>query len=509
VIHTAATLLAALALAPDPLLPPAEHAPASDPLLAPPEFDPVVSPQALTPDRALSLSDCVAAALEGSASVAHAEALVDEYRARLAEVESSFYPKLFGRFWTAPMFTVEGTALEPDVVRRWKSISDWGPYTHLEAVLALPIYTFGRGVAGETAATERLDVERARLREARNATAREVKRFYYAHLYAASLLPTLRSAARSVDGAIEKGEEFHESGSGKVTQADLARLRYGRAELARYILEAEDGAALSLSALKHTMGWPEERDLVLAEGKLQEPEAQQGEQPPDRANPEPEEDGRWSMVDGRELPSDTIGDEHSFGSLEEALEAARQARPEWDQVRHGVAAAEALESAERKAVLPVLFVAGVLTVDWTPTRDDSPNPYHYDPYNQVIGGVAVGLQFNIDIASAASRGDQAAALRRQVLASARLAETGIPLQVRKAYTEMQRAQSVVEITRASVKETKKWMIFSAAAYSTGAGEAKDLLEGLAAYVKSKQTHYEALRALHDAKADLDLAVGTY
>ncbi len=422
-------------------------------------------------DEPLSLSDCVAIALENGAVVADAAAKVEEYKARLAEIESVFYPKLYGMTYAAPMFSVHGTALDKDVERRWRSIGDWGPYTHLEMVLAQPIYTFGRAGAGKRAARERWKVEQARLREARNAVALEVKRLYHARLYALSLLPTLDSALKSVRTAIESGQQLYDEGSGKVSQSDLARLRCAALDLERYRIDAEDGADLALAALKHAMGWEEERTLALQDHKL------------------------------------TGGSSSDLTSLDELLDEALRKRPEWAQIHHGEAAARALEKAERRAVLPTLFFAGTVNWDWAPTRDDSPNPYHYDQYNQLTGGAALGLQFNMDFALAKARGEQARAIARQVQAKKKLAQTGIPLQVRKAYDDVLRYTRQAGLMKKQVSEARKWMTLAGAAYATGTGEARDLLEGLAAYVKAKQAYYDSLRSYHDARAELGYSVG--
>ena len=110
-----------------------------------------------------------------------------DVRGRLAEVESVFYPKLFGMGYVAPMFRVRGSPNAPDVERDY---GEWGPYLHLEATLAQPLYTFGRAAAGENAARERIAVEQARARQVRNAVALEARKMYFMHLYARSLIPS-------------------------------------------------------------------------------------------------------------------------------------------------------------------------------------------------------------------------------------------------------------------------------------------------------------------------------
>ena len=82
------------------------------------------------------------------------------------------------------------------------------------------------------------------------------------------------------------------------------------------------------------------------------------------------------------------------------------------------------------------------------------------------------------------------------------------MQVRKAYQDVQQARETVTLTSNSVEATRKWMTFAAAAYGTGAGEARDLLEGLVAYLTSKRNYYESLQNYYIATAELDFAVGS-
>ncbi len=420
----------------------------------------------------LTADDCVQVALKKSAQIEEAQAKVQEYAALLSEVESIFYPKLTATGFVAPMFRVAVDGHDINTYERsWKSPSDWGPYTRLEALLAQPLYTFGRAAHGERAASERALVERARLRETELIVALEVRRLYHTRLYALSIIPTLNNAAEIVAEAQEKGRDMFERATGDVTQADLSKLDYAAAEIAKYRRMAEDGAALALSALKHTMGLPESEALPLADSVLPA------------------------------LPPNAPLD------LDHLIAESQKLRPEWDQLAHGKEAAAQLRAAESGANLPVLFLAGVFNASWAPSRYNSDNPYHYDPYNELFGGVALGLQLNLDPALAAAKADKAEALGAQVAALARYAATGIPLRVRKAHQEVTRFRALVELAEQSVKASRKWMLFAAAAYTTGTGEARDVLEGVVAYLQAKQGYYESLQSFHVAHAELDFAVG--
>lgn len=415
-----------------------------------------------------SLGECVSIAVSSSGQVSEAEGKVAEWRARLAEVQAVFYPKIAAFAFAAPIYGVRGTALQNDVDRQWGT---WGPYVRFEGLLAQPVYTFGQASAGERAASERLAVEQARLAQTRNTVALEVARYYFLNLYVASLRPSLDSTRKILDEAMEKAQEMFDQGSGKVTQADVQKLKVASAELEKYRVQAEFGAALSLAALKHTMGRPDSEPLTPAEATL----------PPASAE---------------ELPA-----------LSALIQKAWEKRPEAAQLKHGRAAALSLEEAERLANYPVMAVVGSLVASWTPVRTDQKNPFHYDPYNDLTGGVALAFKFDLDPAKAKARGDAAQALVEQVDGLAKFASTGIPLEVRKARDDLDQAQRLLGVCEQGATAARKWMIFSAAAYAAGTGETKDVLEGLGAFVMAKKGFYDALLAVHMARAQLGIATG--
>jgi outer membrane protein len=419
-------------------------------------------------DQGWTVDQCVEMALEGNAQLGAAEARVREYEARLAEVESLHYPKLWALGFLAPMYTVEGDATSP--VHRDLRPSAWGPYAHLEATLAQPLYTFGRIEAGERAAEARAAVEQARLREARNEVALEVRRLIAWHGYASGVEPELDEAAAILKHAIGQASDLYRRGTGEVSNVDQLRLEAAAVELQRARLQAKHGGDLALAALAQTMGLGPGVEVHLAQ-----------ERPP--ALPDTDE------------PLATL------------LSEAGRLRPEWEELDRGREAAEALERAERRADLPTLFLGANLRIDYTPTRDDATNPYQYDPYNQVVGGVALGLQANLDPWRTRARGDAAQADVDEVAALKRFADSGIPLQVTRAHAELILARQMVELARQQARITARWVASAQIAWQTGTGDPRDLLEGVAADVAARVTIQAALRDYQVARAELDDAVG--
>jgi outer membrane protein TolC len=415
----------------------------------------------------LTLAQCIAEAVAESGQVAEARGKLGEWEARLAEARSVWYPKFTGVAFGAPTFGVRGNVLTPDVERDW---GDWGPYLRFEGLLAQPLYTFGRADAGERAARERVEVERGQLEVVRQKVALEVQRFYFLHLYARSMQPTLAFIRKSLDAAQAKAQELYDSASGSVTNVDLMKLQYASTEVDKYRVQAEIGAALALAALQHTMGRQDGEPLALVEAALPESD----EAPP---------------------------------PLEALVQLALERRPEAAQLRHGKRAAEELEKLESRADLPILALVGQLTASWTPNRDDAKNPYVYDPYNELSGGIGVALKFDVDPARSKAKSAGARSLAAQVRGLERFAATGIPLEVRKARDEIEQSRRLVALARDGSSATRKWMIFAGTAYASGTGETKDVLEGMAAYATARKSYFDALLALQMARAQLDAATG--
>lgn len=424
------------------------------------------------PQGPLDAAACGRFAAANSATAAEADARLRGALARRDEVAAVYSLKLTGRALLAPSFTARGSGLNNHYRYEYKRLSNWGPYTSLELTAIKPLHTFGRAEAGVDAAQADAEVHRARLSEAQNKVALEARKLYHLHLSIEKLRPALRKALEGIGQACRKAETLYAEATGDVTEVDLAKLHYAQAEVHRFLGQAEHGSELSLLGLKQVMGVSLDEVLELDEAALSEPP-----------------------------------DENTEGLLEELLSRAAEGRPEWTQLREGLRATQLWERAERRALLPTLFAAASVSLAWTPTRDRDPNPWHYDMFNRTFGGIALGLNFDIDPRLAAARGEVARAERARVAALARFAETGIALQVRRAHDDVARLTEALCDTRRAARETGKWLTFALSAYASGSGEARDVIEGLLNELQAKKTHFDTLLAYHNAVSDLHYATG--
>src|SRR5437870_5100385 len=92
--------------------------------------------------RKLTMDDCVREALGMSGQVMEAKGKVREWEGRLKEVESTYWPKLMGLTYIAPVYALKNVAApsyQQIPITYQRDFSTWGPYIKLQAILAEPI----------------------------------------------------------------------------------------------------------------------------------------------------------------------------------------------------------------------------------------------------------------------------------------------------------------------------------------------------------------------------------
>jgi outer membrane protein TolC len=430
----------------------------------------------LAAPRVMTMDDCVREAIgENKGQVLEASGKVREWEGRLKEVESTFFPKILGLTYLAPMYGVKNAhSPSPQTIPdQWQyDMNSWGPYFKLQAILAQPITTFGRYDAGKAAAEERLEVERARLTQTKNFIALQARTYYLLHVYARSFKPALDLAGRLINEAQEKAQDQFNEGTGSVTQVDLSKLKFGVVQLQQANVQAEMGAGLALAALKHIMGLPQDADIEIADKSLPL------------------------------LPSDPLE------PLDAWVQRAADQRPECAQLWHGQRAAAAFELSEKLSSNPTGFIALQADVNWTPMWPKQDNPFAADRFNTTTPGAAIGLQFSVDAAQTYARAYGAHGLVEQLEGLKKFASTGIPMEVRKAYDDTVQARELTKLNDDEASAGKKWLVFAGAGYEAGTSEAKDVLEGLVAYMSAKRAYFDSLNTFHTAKATLLYASGS-
>jgi outer membrane protein TolC len=276
-----------------------------------------------------------------------------------------------------------------------------------------------------------------------------------------------------LDRTLQSTQAKLNGGIGSVSERDVLRLQSARAATAIGIHQAEAGGIQARAGLAAYLGFGPGEDIQPAEDEL--------------------------APVGR-LP----------GDVDALIGQAAARRPELTALAEGAAALTALARAEAAGRRPDVFVMGFLDAAYTPGRDWIQSRFIVDPLNHVIPGALLGLRWQFQGGMAAARAEEQRA-RADVLArTGDWAGTGIPAELRKAYEDVRRADRDLASAADAVKKAKQWMVQSAADYSVGLLDLREVSDAVAAYVslrtavmKSHFDHNVGMAALSRAAGTLD------
>jgi len=419
----------------------------------------------------LELDECIRTALKAAPEIGEAQADLELTLSKQQTAEAYRYPQvdvvtLFGpapgakREDISPVVNTDASFNKRDLT--------W--FTSADLLITQPLWTFGKISESMKAAAHGIEVDKAKKQQRAHEVALEVKKYYYGVLLARELKGVLSELQEYMTAGKKKVHELieHEVPSGD--EMDLYKIDAYAGAVNKFMEEALKGERLALAALKARMGLGDAIEIEVATERLV-------------------------------MENDPESDIESF------IERGRLQRPEFRQLKEGLAARTALVDAAKANYYPDIFLAGVLSWAYADKRDRVDNPYISDRFQHAYGGVALGLKWHLDfgIIGAKVAAEQAQLNRLQSTSS--YAEAFIPLQIRKAWLEMKEAEKVVTITKDAFTSAKKWGAAALANFDFGIGNPKDVFEAVEVYGKMKADHYQAIYNYKIAKANLEYAIG--
>ena len=211
---------------------------------------------------------CIQRVLQKHADLRVADLQIESARTKLKELESTFYPKLQVTTWVAPMFRVNGNALEPTVDYQYESLSDWGPYLHFEARLVQILSTFGRFDTLKEAAELNTKVEEAKRQLVETSLLTETRRLILAYRLAVSLEKTVGTILETLDKALEYAKPVYAEGTGAITTIDLSRLEFGKSKALGFQAMLEEQTLLVEQGLRFLLHAHDQEELSFSFEKL-------------------------------------------------------------------------------------------------------------------------------------------------------------------------------------------------------------------------------------------------
>ncbi len=415
-----------------------------------------------------SLEECIQKALEFSPKLKELQQEVEMAKARLAEAKGYQWPQLEVLALTGPAPKARGNQIESP--HRNDRIHGLGIFGSIEIKAVQPIYTFGKITEAKKAAAHGIEVDRSRLIQKAADIAVEIKKYYYGHLAALEGKRLVNEIEGYLDRTIERTKRLLEQGSEHASELDLYKLEAFQGMLATYREKAEKNIALSKEALRTFMGLGKDADFRLKETSLRPVEVK-------------------------------------IGDLDFYARKSRELRPEFTQLREGIAAKRALVEFERADYYPKVFAMAFYSFSEATERDRVTNPWIYDYFRHRFGGVVLGLKWNLDFGITRARVDMARAEQLKYERLRDYAEVGIPLQVEKTYRELMEAKRNIEATERAYKSARKWMVGAVMNYDMGIGEARDAGDAIVAYGKIKEDYIMAVYNFNLGYANLLQSAG--
>jgi outer membrane protein TolC len=184
-------------------------------------------------------------------------------------------------------------------------------------------------------------------------------------------------------------------------------------------------------------------------------------------------------------------------------------RPEFKELKEGLAARQLLVDAAKADRMPSLFFAVVGQLAGAPGRRYNPDPYINDYFNDNGALPMVGAKWHFDFGILKAKIGQAQAELQQLQEEQRVALMGIPVEVAKSYGEVrQYYQSSVGMEKAYVN-SRRWLVTSLNNFDMGLGKMDDIFLAFERYGVFRGDYLMALYQYNLSVAQLDKATGAY
>jgi outer membrane protein len=417
------------------------------------------------------LGECIKSALTAGPDMGAAAADLAGARAKLAQARAARWGE--GDYHQVLGFVnaAHGTVNFPDPNTKKNDVfNGLGPFTRIEMELNIPLWTFGKLDGALKAAQEGLESERAGDDAKRAGVVLNTKKLYYGLLLSRQLGLVLEDMLDSMDKAVAKTKERLAAGSTNVTEIDLLKLQAGRARFAAGVLEVNAAAALARSALARAVGLEPTAEFDITDRKLVPVEA-------------------------------------PIGPLDSYLTDGPNRRPEMRQLTSGVAAQAAKVDVERAGYYPNLVLTAGVRWAKASNRDEQQNPFAWDEFNFVFPVGFVGVHWDLNFLQTSAKVDQARADLERVTAQRRDANSGLQLEIQRAYGEVVQQRGTIRAGEDGRKAGRALMVLTVSNFDLGFGEAEELFKALGTYAEASSNY---LRAVHDynvAVGALSKAVG--
>ncbi len=418
----------------------------------------------------LGLPQIIRMAVAISPEMAEKRSEIASSRSDLAQAEAAYYPQLDSVAIVGPVENARRPAVSGSRIIDPSPDLAIGIFGRLSFILTQPLYTFGKISNRKEAARQGVMAKELKQAQTGNEIALRVKQLYFALVLARAGIEVAKEADGFFADARKRMARLLELGSSNVAESDLHRVDAYRANVVRGLAEAEKGAQIAYFALKSLIGMPQGQDFVPAETSL-------------------------SIRDGQ------------MDLAEMYVKRALADRPEFKQLEHALTAQKFLVDAARSDRYPTFFGAAAGSFAGAPGRQAFHNPYIFDDFNHVIGGVVSGMSWHFDFGIARAKVEKESAEYDRLSHTRATARLNIPIEVMKHYQDIIQWKAAAKAYMKGSEASRQWVVSALTSFDMGTGSADDLLRSIERYGENQGKYLESLFNYNVSLAELDYATG--
>jgi outer membrane protein TolC len=426
----------------------------------------------------LALRDVQERARQNDPRVQQALAQVQNAQAKRDEVSLAWFPSIETTAYVAgptPEHYLKGGAYDsnPTDPTHLRTLDFFGGplgvQLHFDAQAILPLYTFGKWMAGKSATQHLVGAQEALLSRARDQAAFDAAHAFWGYQAARNAGEAVQKTRDRVDQAKRTADKLIEQKSDQISKSDRLKLDYLAEEI-----EAQQARALKT------------RDLAIVGMRI-----------------------LLGLKDNEPLDVEQLSlpDAPAQPALEAVLQRALDRRPEVRAAEEGVKARQALVDLENARLWPDLGLVGGVRFTETTNASDPVSPFAFNPYHETTGYVAVAMRGTFEIPQKLARRRQAEADLAEALALRRGAGQLVRLEVQQALGDLAEARVRAERYTKEAAIGKQLATQAGVAFDSGLGEARELLEDTLLYSRADGERLQALFDAQVAWAALEKAAG--
>lgn len=421
-------------------------------------------------EEGYSLEETLDLILEDNPVIAIGEANEAYYQGLRDQAFAQHIPTLNLFTYVAP---TPGIDLEdPNTLKTDYNWGNWGVFYRLEASIMIPVFTFFRISYAEEAAEHGMEVAAVETEEMRWELIHQAKQMYYGHLLAITLNSRVVELADSfLSDAIEMAEEAIENEDGNISMLDYNKLMVGKATLEAKRAEAMRYIELTKSALTIAMRLDDDEEF---------------------------------------MPNNDVIEKEYFElqSVDHYIDIAYTSSPLIEKVEAGIAATQALVDMQESYYWPIIGIGGEFEYGVSTDHIADPESSFLDnPYNEIYGGVGLGIIWEFNPWNTAALVDQAEAEHQEVVETKNSLQMGLELFVREIYTRIVENEHKIVAGRNGMDNAKSWFMSAGMGYQSGLEDAEEAIMGLVAYTTAANDYYQSMMDFNMACSELSKLLG--